>query len=70
MQIRKKLKCQELEFYHHQQQNKELQQHNGDIKNAHKLQITKVNKTLSNNTEEKSPLQIQYKSPLKMSTIL
>ena len=52
MQIQYKLRWQDSQVYHSQQQIKEHQQQNDDIKNAQKLEIAKSNKSLTNNTEE------------------
>ena len=52
MQIQTKVKCQEVENCHLQQQIEELQQKEDDSKKAHKFEITKVNNTLTSNTEE------------------
>ena len=51
-QVQRKLESQESEIYRHQQHMKELQQKDGDSKKAHKLEIMKINNTLSSNTEE------------------
>lgn len=52
MQTQKKLESQDLEVYQMQQQIKELQQQNDDIKNAHKIEIKKIKKKLSHNNNE------------------
>ena len=50
--FRKKVRCQEAENWHLQQQIEELQQKEEDSKKTHKLEITKVYSTLTSNTKE------------------
>ena len=50
--VQRKRENQEFELCQHQQQKEELQQQYDDIKKTHKLEITKINKVLSSNTEE------------------
>ena len=52
VQIQKKLECQDSQFFQLQQQTKEIQQHNSNIKNTDKLEVAKINKTISNNNDE------------------
>ena len=51
-QIQTKVRCQEAENCHLQQQIEEIKQKEDDSKKSHKLEITKVNNTLTSNTEE------------------
>ena len=51
-QVWMKLENQETELRHHQQQKEKLQQQYDNSKNTHKLELTKVNKVLSSNSEE------------------
>ena len=51
-QVHEKLGNQETELRHHQQQKERLQQQHDDSKKTHKLELTKVKKVLSSNTEE------------------
>ena len=51
-QLQTKVKYQEAESFHLQHQIEELQQKEDDSKKVHKLEITKVNNTLTSNTEE------------------
>ena len=51
-QVHEKLGNQETKLCHHQQQKERLQQQHDDGKKTHKLELTKVNKVLSSNTEE------------------
>ena len=55
--IQMKWENQEFELCQHQQQKEKLQQQHDDIKKTHKLEITKINKVLSSNTEELSWLR-------------
>ena len=50
--IQRKWENQEFELCQHQQQKEKLQQQHDDIKKTHKLEITKINKVLSSNSEE------------------
>ena len=52
VQVHEKLGNQEIELRHHQQQKEIIQQQHDDSKKTHKLELTKVNKVLSSNTEE------------------
>ena len=51
-QVHEKLGNQETELRHHQQQKERIQQQHDDSKKTHKLELTKLNKVLSSNTEE------------------
>ena len=51
-QVHEKLGNQETKLQHHQQQKERLQQQHDDCKKTHKLELTKVNKVLSSNTED------------------
>ena len=61
-QVHEKLGNQETELRHHQQQKERLQQQHDDSKKTHKLELTKVNKVLSSNTEEIFRLQNHNKT--------
>ena len=50
-QVQRRLEHQESEICQHQQHMKDLQQKYDDTKNAHKLEITKINNTLTRNTD-------------------
>ena len=50
--VHKKWENQEFKLCQHQQQKEKPQQQHDDIKKTHKLEITKINKVLSSNTEE------------------
>ena len=52
VQVRMKLENQETKLCHHKQQKEKLQQQYNDSKKTHKLELTKVNKVLSSNSEE------------------
>ena len=56
-QVRMKLENQETELRHHKQQKEKLQHQYDDSKKAHKLELTKVNRVLSSNSEEISRLR-------------
>ena len=51
-EVRMKLENQETKLRHHKQQIEKLQQQYDDSKKTHKLELTKVNKVLSSNSEE------------------
>ena len=55
-QLHENLDNQETQLCHHQQHKEKLQQQYDDSKKTHKLELTKVNKVLSSNTEEISRL--------------
>ena len=50
-QVRMKLENQETELRHHKHQKEKLQQQYDNSKKTHKLELTKVNKVLSSNSE-------------------
>ena len=52
VQVWRKLENQETQLRHHQHQEEKLQQQYDDSKKTHKLELTKVNKVLSSNSEE------------------
>ena len=51
-QLHEKLENQEIELCHRQHQKEKLKQQYDDSKKTHKLELTKVNKVLSSNSEE------------------
>ena len=51
-QVRMKLENQETKLRHHKQQKEKLHEQYDDSKKTHKLELTKVNKVLSSNSEE------------------
>ena len=55
-QVQMKLENQETELRHHKHRKEKLQQQYDDSKKTHKLELKKVNKVLSSNTEEISQL--------------
>ena len=61
-QVHEKLGIQESELIHHQQQKEKLQQQYDDMKKTHKLEMTKINKVLSSNTEENFQLRNHNKT--------
>ena len=52
VQVRMNLENQEIELRHRKQRKEKIQQQYDDSKKTHKLELTKVNKVLSSNSEE------------------
>ena len=50
--IQRKRENQEFEFCQHQQKKEKIKQQHDGIKKTHKLEITKINKVVSSNSEE------------------
>ena len=50
--VHRKQENQEFELCQHQQKKEKLQQRHDGIKKTHKLEITKINKVVSSNSEE------------------